>query len=173
MACKVKVQPSIENSVKEKLSDEKNFKNLSWSLKPLTNWMNFLGVAVPSSDLGSNVTGWLSYSYHYFVFILVLLINFWMLVHIFLNAKNVSSAYSNQTSNNTLSWNFIIDTINTAVCSVFAHISVLALTKPGTWEKLLNSLKTLEKYDSTASIYPKCREVAGRLLVYVIFWVVY
>ena len=90
-------------------------KNYTWSLEPIVKVIGLMGISSPIID------GHFSCFTHFkraFSFLLVASIQSSLLIHIFLNATNVSNSYIEGISTTALSWNFIIDNLN--VCQKFA-----------------------------------------------------
>lgn len=136
--------------------------HLDLSLQHLTRWMGLLGIAPPSS-FNPRFNCFL----RFFSFLLVVSIHIWLVVHISLNARNVSVSYVRQISTTTTSWTFIIDNLNLAMYVVGGHVFLLFLTRPKTWKEFTVSFKLLEDNLSTRNIYLRCRRQTVNAIIYI------
>ena len=160
----VKVQPLQRIQSKLRNGKEENISmNFNWSIQPLARWMCFLGVPPPTNGYNCFFI-----FYRPFCFLLVVLIQSSLVIHIFFNAKSVSREQINGISTTALSWNFIIDNTNFALYAIAGHCFLLQLTRPKTWANLINSLELLEKNFLLCDIYPKCRQLTINATAYII-----
>lgn len=144
---------------------EESAMDLNSSIEPLRRWMCLIGVYPPP------VNGFccgLYYFYQAFCFLLVVLIQSSTVIHIFRNARTVSSAQINVNSTTALSWNFIIDNTNFALYAITGHGFLLLLTRPRMWTDLINSFELLDKNLPSLDIYPRCRQLTFIAIVYII-----
>ena len=163
----VKVQPI--QSPKLESQDEIRQSNISfyWSLEPITRLMCLMGV--PLSIDGSICRKNCCRLNRNFCFSLVLFIHSSQMIHMFLNAKSIANSYITGTSSSALSWNFIIESVIVALYAVGGHLSLLLLTRSVTWIDLINSFKRLEEnLPFSDDIYPACRQLATKTLIYII-----
>ena len=167
MIRKISVKPIGEQTVIPSNKDPTT-KNLShsfdWSLNPLIKWMSVLGVPPPPIDGNPR---WPYYFIRIFVVSVLIIVDFWLVGHIFLNADSVSRAYSNGPSTTALSWNLIIDGCNFSLYEIVGYGFLITLTRPKTWRNLITSTSELDQNLPLPHIYPKCRKSLIILMIYV------
>ena len=139
-------------------------KNFIWSLEPIVKIMGLTGISSPIID---GHFSWFTHFKRAFSFLLVASIQSSLVIHIFLNARNVSNSYIAGISTTALSWNFIIDNLNVAFYTMGGNYFLLMLTRPKTWIKLVKSFKQLEMNLPAPEIYPECRKVGVKSIVYI------
>ncbi len=164
MSYHVKVKPLAVQHRQSELDYEKEIeKNFLWSLEPITRVMGLIGISRPLVD------GHLFRPFsRAFSFLLVSSIQLGLVIHIFQNAKNVSKSYIMGVSTSAASWNFIIDNLNLAFYTIGGNIILLMLTRPRTWQNLTKSFELLEENLTSHEIYPKCRQISVKAVIYVI-----
>lgn len=162
MSYHVKVKPLAVQHRQSQLDYEKDIeKNFLWSLEPITRVIGLIGISRPLVD------GHLLRPFsRAFSFLLVASIQFGLVIHIFQNAKNVSKSYIMGVTSAS-SWNFIIDNLNLAFYTIGGNIVLLMLTRPRTWQNLIKSFELLEKNLTTREIYPKCRQISVKAVIYI------
>lgn len=157
------------------MGDDNNEQNLKkrrnsfdWSLEPITKCMRFgMGISVPPSKEVKSCRPTCHF-YCIFCFLLVLFVHLSLVVQVFCNARNIANSYTNGTSTTTFSWNFIIDNLNLALYTVGSHISFLFLARPTTWMDLVLSFRLLEENGHSSEMYPTCRQIAVKTIIYII-----
>lgn len=143
-----------------------------WSLEPITKCMRLIGIQIPSSNDVSSC--WLTcHLYRIFCFLLVSFVQLSLVIQVFSNARSIANSYTNGNSTMTFSWNFIIDNLNLALYTVGSHISFLLLTRPQIWMDLAHSYKLLEENGHSSEIYPPCRQIAIKAIIYIFTAVFY
>lgn len=156
----------MKNKKQSNLSNQNSkTSNLNLSLKAITTWLSFIAIPPPPVSGSSRQ---LIQFLRIFSLLFVLIVHFTLVVHVFLNARNVSLTYTRGISTTASSWNFIIDNINWAMYVVGGHVFLLFLTRPKTWTDLINSFNLLEDNLKTPDILSKCRRVSVQLIVYII-----
>ena len=138
---------------------QQDAKDLNWSLKPLTLWMNCIGVPLSPSCWSQLI--------RISVFFLVIFIETMGVFKDIFNARDISlDYYTDGVSTNTVSLNFIIDSSNFALYVIFGHAVLLTLTQSKSWEKLKHSFHQLEY--PNMDFYPKFRQVVFFYVIYII-----
>jgi hypothetical protein len=163
----VKVQPI--QSPKLESQDKIRQSNISfyWSLEPITRWMCLMGI--PLSIDGSICRPSCCRLNRNFCFFLVLFIHSSQMIHMFFNAESIAASYITGPTSSALSWNFIIESVIVAIYAVGGHFSLLILTQSVTWMDLINTFKRLEEnLPFSDDIYPACRQLATKTLIYII-----
>ena len=124
-------------------------------LEPFLFWMKLIGLS-PSHFVDSRsaalIHRWIS-------FVLVVAVQSCLVGHIFFNAENVASSYSEDNPSKALSWNFLIDALNFAVTTVGSYGALLLLTRSDVWEPLINSFN-LFIIPSCPETRKKCRKLS-------------
>lgn len=155
--------------IKQRLSvietNQKEDINLSWSLEHLNKLLSLIGCSLPAISVGPKSHS--SRVLQCFCFLLNASFQTWLVVHILVNSKFVSSSYIAEVSTSVVSWNFIIDNVNLAVYAIGGHGFLLFLTRPSVWLSIKDSFKLLEKKSTTIDVYPKCRRFTIYALIYI------
>ena len=167
MVLNIKVKPideqiSIPSNMD--LSPENLSYSFEWSLNPLVKWMSILGVPPPPIDGNPR---WPYYFIRIFVVSVLIIVDFWLVGHIFLNASSVSGIFSNGPSTTALSWNLIVDGCNFSLYEIVGYGFLISLTRPKTWRNLITSTNKLDQHLPLPHIYPKCRRSLINLMIYV------
>ena len=165
----VKVHPTQLNADSQQHLTIKSGRrrNFLWSLKPVTKLMGLLGIPIPSSmEISScRLT---CHLYRIFCFLMVLLIQSSQVIHLLYNVKEVSMAYVSGLSSSALLCNFIIESFNLALYTVGSHICLLLLTQSKTWTDLIDSFKRLDENLPNNNLFPSCRKLAIKIIIYII-----
>ena len=142
-------------------------RNLLWSLEPVTRLMGLSGIPIPPSIEVSSCR-LACYLYRIFCFLMVLLIQSSQVIHLLYNVKEVSMAYVSGLSSSALLCNFIIESFNLALYTVGSHICLLLLTQSKTWTDLIDSFKRLDENLPNNNLFPSCRKLAIKIIIYII-----
>ncbi len=164
--CQVKVQPTQSTNLESNRVELGQRSSFHWSLEPMTKWMCLMGI--PISIDGSSCQLSCSRLNRAFCFLVVLFIHSSQTIHMLFNAESIANSYITGTSSTALSWNFCIESLIIAVYAIGGHISLLLVTRSETWMDLVHSFKLLEENLPSSDIYPACRKLANKTIIYAI-----
>ena len=133
------------------------------NLKPLIKWMNLIGIPPPPTD---GIPRWPYYLFRIFAVSVFVVVDVWLVVHIFLNASSVSGAYSIGASSTALAWNFIVDGCNFSLYEIIGYGFLITLTRPETWRNLIMSTNELDNNWPLPQIYTQCRTSLINLMIF-------
>lgn len=137
--------------------------NFELGLQYLYRWMSLMGVLPIERESKCRLC---QHIFRASLFSLVMIIHCWMVVHVSINARNVSVSYANGISTAASSWNFVIDNINygTYVIGIFGFL--LLIIRPMRWQDLTYPFLLLEENLKTTDIYSECRRFTAYAIIY-------
>lgn len=145
--------------------------NLEWSLKPLTVVLNLMGVPLPPSSTPHSCLNVFRRSA---TLLLVFCVELWLTTSACLDASGAIHSYSNGPNvlSGAITWNFIVDCLNTAVYITTGTVFLTKVTEPKKWESINRSFKMLDNNTKLTYAYVKRKREVILFVLYVFLTVI-